>query len=66
MATKGQSKAASSRAALRWQLGLGLTLVGGLGGLAGCTDRLPGFADPPPVDAGGDSGGDDNEAEDGG
>ena len=66
MATKGQSKAASSRAALRLQLGLGLTLVGGLGGLAGCDARLPGFADPPPIDAGTDSGGDHNEDEDGG
>jgi hypothetical protein len=65
MATKGQSKAAGNRAALRLQLGLALTLVGGVSGAAGCTDRLPGFANPPPVDAGGDSGGDD-EDEDGG
>jgi hypothetical protein len=66
MATKGQNKATGNRAALRLQLGLALTLVGGVGGAAGCTDRLPGFANPPPIDAGGDAGVDDHGDEDGG
>jgi hypothetical protein len=42
---------------------LGWLLLGCAAGIAGCDDRLPGFADPPPVDAG-DAGDSDAEAAD--
>lgn len=66
MAMNRQDRLAGRGAALRLQLALALTWASGVSGLSACTDQLPAFANPPPVDAGSDASEDGSDDEDGG